>query len=420
MTTTYRGTVLHSLAADRWELIPDAALTIDAEGTIVSLEKSPEESPDAIDRRGSLIVPGLVDAHFHIPQIDVIGIASRKLIDWLRDHIFAAEIANADREIARDRARRSFRGLLASGTTAVAAYSSRHTEATNIAFEEAERAGIRAIIGKVLMDREAPAELQEAAPQALAATEELIERWHGAADGRLEVAVTPRFGITCSDALLSGAGQLAARHDVPIQTHLSENKFEIERTLELFPDCADYTEVYERANLIGPRSILAHCIHLSDPEITRLAAAGCHAVYCPDSNFFLHSGRFPIHCAREAGLSIALGSDIGAGTSWSLLEAMKMGNYMQTEPVDPGLLFHLGTLGGARALGWEDRIGNFLPGKSADFAVLEVDEIFNNRPVAQVPPAEVLSMVIHRGHRAAVREVYIAGDRVHESLPASS
>ncbi len=417
MTTIYRGTVLHSLAPDRFELRPDAELVVDDQGTILELRDASEgptegETQGSVDRRGRLIVPGLVDAHFHIPQIDVIGIASRQLIDWLREHIFAAEIANADPVIARDRARRSFQGLLASGTTAVAAFSSRHTEATHIAFEEAERAGIRALIGKVLMDREAPDALIEPAETALADTRSLIEHWHGRAEGRLAVAVTPRFGITCSDALLLGAGQLAEEFGVPIQTHLSENKGEIARIAELFPDAKDYTEVYERAGLIGERTILAHCIHLDGCEIDRLAAAGACAVYCPDSNFFLHSGRFPLLESRKRGLDVALGSDIGAGTSWSLLEAMKMGNYMQVEPVDPALLLFLGTLGGARALGWEDRIGNFLPGKAADLVVLEVEEILSGRSIESTAPAELLSMLIHRGHRARVEEVYVAGKRL--------
>ncbi len=385
------------------------------DGRIVALQdgsKSPPPDAALVDRTGRLILPGLVDAHFHIPQIDVIGIASSHLIEWLTDHIFAAEAENEDPAIARDRARRSFERLLSAGTTAVAAFSSRHTEATEIALEEAAHAGIRAVIGKVLMDREAPANLLEDPTDALDATAGLISRWHGAAEGRLEVAVTPRFGITCTDALLEGAGRLAAMTGVPIQTHLSENKDELSRIADLFPSRSDYTEVYEQAGLIGPRTILAHCIHLEDGEIDRLAAAHACAVHCPDSNFFLHSGRFPLAKARSRGLQIALGTDIGAGTSWSLLEAMKMTNYMQVEPVDPALLLYLATLGGAQALGWQDHIGNFRTGKEADFIVLDVEEILAGRPVMSVEPRELLSMLIHRGHRARVEEVYIRGMRV--------
>ncbi len=418
MTTIYRGSILHSLTPDRFELRHDADLVTDEAGRIIEIRDRLYPTPRGvtlIDHSGRLIVPGLVDAHFHLPQIDVIGIASQNLIDWLRDHIFAAEAENEDPVVARDRAQRSFQGLLSSGTTAVAAYSSRHTEATHIAFEEAERLGIRAMIGKVLMDREAPQALIEDASVALEGTEKLVRRWHGAANGRLEVAVTPRFGITASEELLAGAGRLAQSHRVAIQTHLSENKEELQTIATLFPDRRDYTEVYEHAGLIGERSILAHCIHLSHDEIDRLATAGACAVYCPDSNFFLHSGRFPLEPILNRGLDVALGTDIGAGTSWSLLEAMKMGNYMQIAPVEPALLFYMGTLGGAKALGWERRIGNFSHGKEADLVVLEVEEILAGRGVQEWQPDELLSMLIHRGHRATVREVYIGGHRVQHS-----
>lgn len=416
MTTVYRGTVLHSLSETEFELHPEADLTIGEDGRIVSLAPSDGSVPrDAtlFDLRGHLILPGLVDAHFHIPQIDVIGIASARLLDWLTEHIFQAEAENEDPAVARDRARRSFRGLLASGTTTVAAFSSRHTDATEIAFEEAETAGLRAVIGKVLMDRGAPAALLEEPATALDDTARLIDRWHGAADGRLAVAVTPRFGITCSDELLAGAGRLAARTGVPVQTHLSENKEELLSIAELFPDRRDYTDVYEHAGLIGERTLLAHCVHLEDGEIDRLAAAGACAVHCPDSNFFLHSGRFPLERVRERGVPVALGTDVGAGSSLSLIEAMKMANYMQMRAVEPALLLHLATIGGARALGWEDRIGNLLPGKDADFVVLDVGEILAGRVVTSWRPEELLSMLIHRGHRAPVEEVYVRGRRVH-------
>ncbi|MFQ5655846.1 MAG: guanine deaminase, partial [Planctomycetota bacterium] len=357
-------------------------------------------------------IPGLVDAHLHIPQIDMIGIESEHLIDWLQDHIFSEEMANEDPEIARDRARRTFQEMLRSGTTACAAFSSSHTEATRIAFEEARDAGVRAIIGKVLMDREAPAAILEEATPALESSARLVEEWSGAAGGRLDVAITPRFGISCSGELLDGAGRLAAQSGSPVQTHLSENKGELAAIRRLFPDACDYTDVYESRGLLTSRSILAHCIHLIDGEVARIARAGAAAVYCPDSNFFLHSGRFPLYKALEAGIPVALGSDIGAGTTFSLFEAMKMGNYMQTRQVDPRLLFYLGTLGGARALGWQDRIGNFIPGKEADFAVLDLSDILRGRPVEDWDEGELLSILIHRGHRAVVDRVYVAGRQV--------
>ena len=424
MTTLIRASFLHSVAPQQVESIPAGVMEIDEAGTIRAIDPSPDlphqrlRDARVIDLRGHLVLPGFVDAHLHIPQIDVIGIASEKLIDWLNRYIFEEELANEDPDIARDRARRTFATLLRSGTTACAAFSSRHTEATAIAFEEAERAGIRAVIGKVLMDREAPSGLLEEATPALEGTEALLRQYgrREAQRDRLDVAVTPRFGVSCSDELLEGAGKLARKYGAPVQTHLSENKTELALIASMFPDRADYTDVYDHAGLLHERTILAHCIHLSDDEITRLAHHSCSSVYCPDSNFFLHSGRFPLHRAREKGLNVALGSDIGAGTSFSLLETMKMGNYMQTDRVDPRLLFYMGTLGGAKALGWEDRIGNFAPGKAADLVVLDMAEALPGRStieaLEQSSSEELLSRLIHRGHRAQVREVFVQGEMV--------
>lgn len=418
MSIAYRASILHSVAADRVEFLHPGILHVDPSGRILAARAADDFRPADLrgvelrDLSGRLIIPGLVDAHLHIPQIDIIGIESENLIDWLRDHIFSEEMANEDPVVARDRAQRTFEQLRRNGTTACAAFSSRHTTATEIAFEEAEKAGIRAIIGKVLMDREAPAPLLEEAGKALDDTERLIRDWHGRANGKLEVAVTPRFGISCTDELLAGAGRLAARHGVPVQTHLSENKGEIAAIAQLFPHARDYTAVYESTGLLRPRCLLAHCIHLSDDELNRIAASRAAAVYCPDSNFFLHSGRFPLERARAAGVTVALGSDVGAGTSFSIFEAMKMGNYMQTRQVDPVLLFYLATLGGAASLGWADRIGNFAPGKCADFVVLNPTEMLRGSSLAQRSPIELLSILIHRGQESHVEQVYVEGRRL--------
>lgn len=371
-----------------------------------------------VDLTGCIIIPGMVDAHLHIPQIDVIGVESENLLTWLHRHVFPAEAACADPDIARDRARRTFAGLLAAGTTACAAFSSSHTRATHIAFEEAERAGVRAIIGKVLMDRDAPAALLQDAGPALADTADLIARWSGAADGRLDVAITPRFALSCSPALLRGAGALARRTGSPVQTHLAENPGEVEAVKQGFPDHVDYTAVYEDAGLVNARTLLAHCIHLSDHELERMAAAGATAVHCPDSNFYLHSGSFPLDRARACGVPLALGSDVGAGTCYSLVEAMRLGNYAQPVCVDPRLLFYMATLGGARSLGWGDRIGNFQAGKDADFVVIRAEYLV----AAATGLTELaddddlrpwLSRLIHQGQAAAVEAVFLRGVQRH-------
>ncbi|MEM7164660.1 MAG: guanine deaminase [Planctomycetota bacterium] len=417
MARAYRGTILHSLTPRHVVFLPQGWLVVEADriaGVYSDSEFSASQrrACEVVDRDGCLILPGLVDAHLHIPQIDVIGIESENLIDWLQDHIFEEEMANSEPEIARDRAQRTFDGLLRSGTTSCAAFSSSHTLATDIAFEEASRAGIRAIIGKVLMNREAPAALLQEARPALDETADLIKKWSGHDDGRLDVAITPRFGISCTDDLLQGAGELAHSSGCPVQTHLSENKGELAAIAELFPQRRDYTDVYDHAGLLRPRCILAHCIHLSDDELQRMSNAEAAAVYCPDSNFFLHSGRFPLQRALDNDVTVALGSDVGAGTSFSLFEAMKMGNYMQTEQVDPNLLLYLATLGGAYALGWGDRIGNFATGKEADFIVLDPEQVLRGMEIVEENQRKLLSILIHRGHAATVREVYVRGSRL--------
>ncbi len=414
MTTIYRAAILHSTAPDEVEFFASGDLEVATDGTITAVGASADgESPPKgssarlVELPGRLIIPGLIDAHVHIPQIDVIGVSSENLLNWLDRHVFPAEIACRDPEVARDRARRSFHRMLAAGTTACAAFSSSHTHATEIAFEEAEACGIRAIIGKVLMDREAPEELCQPASTALAETADLITRWSGAGDGRLDVAVTPRFAISCSPALLRGAGELARSTGAPVQTHLAETKAEGASVAALFPNCADYTAVYERFGLVGERTLLAHCIHLSDDELTRLAAAGATAVHCPDSNFFLHSGRFPLARARAAKLPIAVGSDVGAGTSYSIFEAMRLANYMQIKTTDPIWLFYAATLGGAQALGWGHLVGNFAVGKAADFAVVAADDLLAHTDVADI--RTLVSKLMHMGSQLPVEAVYTDG-----------
>lgn len=405
--TIYRASILHALGPEEIEYIPGGALVVD-DGKVAAVGPlaSPPRDARVIELPGRLLVPGFVDAHVHIPQIDIIGVSSQSLLDWLNDHVFPSEQACADPDVARDRARRSFRAMLAAGTTACAAYSSSHTRATEIAFEEAERAGVRAIIGKVLMDRAAPAPLLQPASEALADTAALIERWSGAAGGRLQVAVTPRFALSCSPELLRGAGALARRFGCPIQTHLAENRGEVTAVQHAFPMHRDYTAVYEDAGLVGERTLLAHCIHLADDELDRLALAGATAVHCPDSNFYLRSGRFPLQRGRDRGVSMALGSDVGAGTCYSIIEAMRLGSYTQEHGADPRFLFYLATLGGARSLGWQDQIGNFAPGKQADFVVIDAAAL---APAAPADPRTLLSCLIHRGQRADIEAVYIGG-----------
>jgi guanine deaminase len=345
--------------------------------------------------------------------------------------------------------------MLSNGTTTGVAYASVHAEATHIAFEEAERAGLRAVVGKVMMDRHSPETLLEETAASLAESEALCEEWHGR-DGRLFYAFSPRFAPTCSPELLRGAAERAERHGAYLQTHLAENLAEVAWVRELFPEAAHYTEVYAAAGLLGPRTLLAHGIFLGEAEFDLLAATESRLCHCPRANFFLKSGTLDMARAEARGIRVALGTDVGAGPSLSILHEMAaacnaskaryaverfLGERLQgLEPdfaalgeegiallarvrselelgdevavVEPAHAFYLATLGGATALGLERTLGSFAPGKEADFVVLDpavLDPAGGGDPDRD--PQDLLSRLVYRGSPEAVSGVFVRGRR---------
>ena len=322
---------------------------------------------------GRLITPGFVDLHIHFPQTDIIAAYGAQLLEWLDRHVFPAEAAFADPGFAAEAARFFVSELLRNGTTTAMVFGSVHKQAVEALFAEALARDMRLIAGKALMDRNAPAALRDTVEDGQRETLALIDAWSGR--GRLGYAVTPRFAITSSDAQLAMAGEiLAQRSGVWMQTHLAENAAEIAGVAALFPKASDYLNVYERFGLVGSRSVFAHCIHLDDGAFARLGAAGAAAAFCPTSNLFLGSGLFDLARAQAHGVKVGIGTDVGAGTSFSVLhtlgEAYKVGQ-LRGQALDPFQAFYLATLGGARALGLGDVIGNLEPGKEADFLVLD-------------------------------------------------
>ena len=320
-----------------------------------------------------LIMPGFIDTHVHSSQIDVIASYGTQLLDWLANYTFPAEMAFADESYARQAAESFLDYCLAVGTTTTFAFTTSFKQSTTALFQAALDRDMRIVAGKVLMDQNALLELQDTAISGYDDSHELIRNWHG--KGRLGYAVTPRFSGTCSPEQLELAGKLLTENEgVWLQTHMSENKEEIRWLQSIYPEAKDYLDTYEQFGLSTDRSIFAHCIHLSNDEIKRLADAGGSIAFCPTSNMFLGSGLMPIEKLQGAGIPISIASDVGGGTSLSMLatlaEAYKVCQ-MQGYSLHPYEAFYMATLGNARASNLDQYIGNFMIGKEADFVVLD-------------------------------------------------
>jgi guanine deaminase len=325
------------------------------------------------DHRGHILMPGFVDAHIHYPQTDIIASHGKQLMDWLHTYTFPAEGRFADIDYARGVAGFFLDELLRNGTTTAAVYPTVHKHSAEVLFEAAQARRMRLITGKVMMDTQSPDFLSDSAQSSYDDSAELIERWHGR--DRLVYAVTPRFVVTSSKQQLRLAARLLDEYpDVRMQTHIAENHAEIRLVAELFPDSRDYLGVYEDFGLVRRGALFGHCIHFDASAWARFAAAGAVAVHCPTSNLFLGSGLFDIDAVRNVDGRVALATDVGGGTSFSMLQTLneaykvaQMGGHAFTS-LDG---FYLATLGGAKGLGLDARIGNFEPGKEADIIALD-------------------------------------------------
>ncbi len=325
-----------------------------------------------VEKLAGLIVPGFVDAHVHYPQIGCIASHGEQLMQWLERHIFPAEMAFADRAHAEAVAAFFLDELLRHGTTSALVFATVHAGSVDALFEAALQRDMRIVSGKVLMDL-GPEGLRDSVEAGRADTEALIAQWRGR--GRLGYAVTPRFAPTSSAEQLASAGQILAAHpEVMMHTHLSENPGEIAYVAERFPEASDYLDVYARFGLVGPRSVFAHCVHSDASALRRMAEAGSGIAFCPTSNMFLGSGLFDLAAADRHGVKVGIGTDVGAGTTLSILHTL--GEAYRTcqlrgASLDPFRALHLATAGGARVIGIGDKVGGLLPGQEADFVVLD-------------------------------------------------
>jgi len=374
---------------------------------------------------GMLIIPGFIDTHIHYPQTEMIAAYGEQLLQWLTKYTFPTEGKFKNKEYAKKVAHFFINELLRNGTTTALVFAAVYPQSAEAFFEEAYDLNLRMIAGKVMMDRNAPDFLLDTPESSYTETKELIEKWHK--KGRLSYAVTPRFSVTSSNAQLKLAGKLLQEYpDVYLHTHLSENVDEVAWVKELFPECSGYLDTYDQAGLVGERSIFAHGVQLTDDEFKRLSEAKSAIAFCPTSNLFLGSGLFKLEQAKSAEypIKVGLGTDVGAGTSFSILqtanEAYKVAQLRRQKATSFQSLY-LATLGGAKALELQDHIGNFELGKEADFIVLDLRATplmtFRNpapKPNTIEELADALFTLMMMGDDRVVYATYIMGKLAYE------
>jgi guanine deaminase len=424
---TLRARLLTTLASGGLRYEADAAVEVDARGRIAKVVAWQDDAGTAsvLDLRPWVLMPGLVDLHAHLPQLPNAGVgAGLDLLTWLERYIFPLE-RDFDVATAELIAPAAFRAFARAGTTTVVAYGALWAESLDTCFRAAEAHGIRTVIGKVMMDRlsyDTDRDPTEVLELSLRQSTELCATWHGRDDGRLMYAFTPRFAVSCSAAMLRASAQAATDAGAHWQTHLSEDRGEIAEVRRLFPEALDYTDVYDRAGGLTPRAILAHAIHLSDREVGRLAESGAVIAHCPSSNLFLASGAMPLSRYLAGGIRIGLGSDVAAGPDAPLFSVMRAGAYTQNAlraaglsdapPLSPADWLRLGTLGGAEALGLQDRIGSVEEGKEADLIAIDPSVTLPLEGVGAHDterPDEMLSRLIFRAHPTMVRGAWVRG-----------
>ena len=399
--------------------LDDGVLLIDS-GIVVEAGPSSRLLPgladdiEIVDRRGKLIVPGFIDTHVHFPQVDVIASHGEQLLDWLERFTFPVERGFDNVERAAETADFFLDELLRNGTTTAGVYATVHPQSVEAFFNASRARRMRMATGKVLMDRNCPEYLQDTAQSGYDDSTALIRRWHGV--DRLVYAVTPRFAPTSTDAQLASAARLLDEHPgVLLQSHVAENRGEIEWVAKLYPWSRSYLDVYEHFGLVRDVSVFAHCIHLDDVDRRMMADRGAKMSFCATSNLFLGSGLFDLARANASKVDVGIGTDVGGGTSLSMLKTLAesykvahlLGHAMSARQA-----FHLATLGGARALSLDGKIGSFEAGKEADFVVLDPDAtaIQKRRNATATNIDERLFALMMLGDDRSVYETWVMGE----------
>jgi len=426
MQQAFRASIYHCLA-DPGEAGDESAIQYFEDGLLVVnggniiavgdaanlLAENPDIPVEAFP--DMLIVPGLIDCHVHFPQTDIIASYGAQLLDWLNRYAYPCEMRFADTAYADAAASFFLDELLRNGTTTAAVFATVHPQSADALFKAADARNMRLIAGKVLMDRNCPDELRDDPTSAYEDSKELIERWHG--KGRLGYAITPRFAITSSEEQLAAAGRLAAEFpDTWVHTHLAENQAEINAVADQFSWSSSYLDVYDHFGLLRERSIFAHCLHLGDDDRVRMSEQGGAAAFCPSSNLFLGSGLYDLRGMNDAAVRTGLASDVGGGTSLSMLRTMGEAYkvlQLRHQNLPAARALYLATLGAAEALRLEDKLGNLVPGKEADFIVLDPKgtDISAHRLADTPSPDELLFALTMLADDRNIAATYVNGER---------
>lgn len=424
----FRASILHFLAEPDatgrgLEYFEDGLLLVE-DGKVKQVSSASQMAADGFDLRsaehflGQLLLPGFIDTHVHLPQVSIIASYGEQLLDWLNNYTFPAELRFADADYAQRAAEQFVQLLLQHGTTSAMVYTSVFAQSTQAFFAAAQQRQLRMIAGKVLMDRHAPAGLLDTATTGTRDSRALIEAWHGR--DRLAYALTPRFAPTSTPAQLAAIGRLYREYPgVYLQTHLSENLAELAWVQQLFPQARNYLDVYDRYGLLGPRSVFGHGIHLREAELVRLAQTQSVVAFCPSSNLFLGSGLLDLARLRDAGVRHCLATDVGAGTSLSLLRTLADAYkvlQLQGQKLHPFNGFYQVTLGNARALQLDAHLGNFAAGKEADFIVIDKSPslVQQQRQANCKDLAESLFALMMMGDELNIARTYILGELAYQ------
>jgi guanine deaminase len=423
----FRATILHTPRnpfqhGNALEAYSDGALVVQ-NGRIIrcgDYESVSAAHPNAhvIDWRGGFILPGLIDTHIHFPQVRVLGALGHSLLDWLESVTFPEEARMRDELYARQISGEFLSALAAHGTTTALVFGAHFLSATAALMEMAADSGLRIVTGLVVSDRLVGEDLRQTPDAAYRDSKALIERFHG--KGRLRYAVTPRFALSSSEAMLEVCGNLLKEYaDLQFQTHLNENTREIAEVRRSFPWARDYLEVYERFGLSAPRSVFAHSVHTTDDELHRMSSAGAAVSHCPCSNAALGSGFFPLLRHLQAHVNFSLGTDVGGGTGFGVLKEALQAYLLQRLAPEPfslnsSQMLYLATKAGAEALGLGQQIGDFEHGKDADFIHVLPQKGSALETITSTPehPGRSLGAIFTLAGAESIQEVRVCGERV--------
>ena len=418
MKTLY-GTLLQPRSADECEVTPNSVVRIDDDGRVAEVGTDKAKASDLIGDDACWILPGFIDAHLHLPQWDRRGIDGLSLFDWLEQVVYPAEARLKDPDLAERLAEDFVTGLVANGTTTVAAFGSPFAKATDRSLSVLARRGFRAVYGMILNDQNCPSDLCSPADKALDEARELAAKWHGGGDGRIQYAFSPRMATCCSEKLMRGAAALAEMLKCHIQTHIAESTAEVSAVREKFPDRLDDVDVFAEMGLLTPRTLLGHGVCLTEPQRHQVAETRTAVVHCPTANLFLESGLMDYVAHRKAGIRIALGSSTAAGyepfmpqvavaclqTAKALkVHAIPRGSYSVPSPAEAWWLL---TKGAAEALDMADRIGTIQPGFEADCLVVRPEPW-----IADLPTDQQISALLYTIRPQQIEHTFIAGTRV--------